>query len=366
MGLITTLREARSERGALLALRRAAVAARRIPAPLAVLHAGRHVGWVHGCACCDRVDVAVDRRHLMPWSTYDDFIAEITGASPKIFSQVFSKAATTAVAGGQFWYDLWPVKGDPPGGGYAGAAYTAVQMNQGTTGGIPIGPDVASDTRHLTHAWAVASQPSGGGPPSLLLYDRVLTYEACSFNANANQGFTNSVAAQRWISAGEPGLLVALTGQTLLGGSASDLTRLAYTDYEGNTGQLMPTTTQVAIQQDAAAPTSALGARVLAIVDSGGGGRTTLFLPLANGDTGVRALEDFTTSVANSGTMCFVLARPMAIIPLNTASVPADLDFVRQMVALNRVYDGACLALFAHTVDNNNFYIQGGFDVAWG
>jgi len=361
-----TLRDVRSDRGVERALRRAARSARRIPAPLAVISGGRHVGWVHGCRCCDRVDYTRERRHLAPFTTFDDFIAEITAASPKVLSQVFSKAMTSQAAGGSLWYDLWPVKGDPEGGGYAGAAYTAVQISQATAGGIPIGVNVSTDTRHLTHAWAVASQPSGGGPPALVLYDRVLTYEACSFNASVNQSMTNSVAAQRWISAGEPGLLVSLTGQTLLGGTSSNLTQMRYTDNDGNATQSMPTTTTVGIQQDAAAPTSALGARVLSIVDAGGGGRSTLFLPLANGDTGVRLINDFTTSAANTGTMCFVCCRPTAIIPLETAGVPADLDFVRQMVSLNRIYDGACLSLFAHTADNNNFYIQGGFDAAWG
>lgn len=273
-------------------------------------------------------------------TTFDLLVAAATNG--KQWPGKWIKTATTNPVAGQYM-DLWPVGGDPTVGAYGGAAYTAVQKSETTTGSLIHGGNVSTETKHLVNA--VCAYSAGATPPTLYIYDRVLTYEACSFNANANQAFTNGVAPARYVGASEGGLKVMWTCQTGYGATASNLTQFQYTDQDGNATQSMPTTPTALIIVSAAAPTSTLGARVTCPAVG-----TTPFGPylfMAAGDSGVRQATNFTTSAANTGTTCVVLARQLAILPMQIAGRGELFDLTAGLQALPRIHDGACLALFA-------------------
>ena len=91
-------------------------------------------------------------------------------------------------------------------------------------------------------------------------------------------------------------------------------------------------------------------------------------MPLATGDTGVQLIKNFITSAAtiNSGTMCFVMGRPLAtIIPLSLAGVPSLMDVTNMIPAMDRVFDGACLSFLMQTPVTTAATFQGGVAVAW-
>ena len=94
------------------------------------------------------------------------------------------------------------------------------------------------------------------------------------------------------------------------------------------------------------------------------------FLPLANGDAGIRNVQSFqlsATSGANN-VATIILCKPLAILPNSTVSVATERDFMNQIRSLPQIQDGANLTwLFmagAATAVNTAAY--GWMDYCWG
>jgi hypothetical protein len=358
------------------ALMRSAIeTARGTPALMAVLDGAKIIGLVAGIPWWIAEGRSDINKHTVFWrwydpdisgewtreaaiTTYNDLISAL-GAGRSKFT-IFSKANTTAPVANN-WYDLWPVAGMPAAGTYSGAAFTAVQYADTNTGAMLHGGNVSSMVKYLTTVASVSS----GGTPTLMLYDRVLTYEACTFNASVNQAFTNTLTAQRYNGTGLPGLLPAITCQTVLGATASNLTQLQYTDQDNNTLISAPVSVSNAIIVSAAAPTNTLGARIVCPSVTAATVSVAPFYPLAANDTGVRQLTNFTTSAANTGTLAFVLAFPFAIQPNPLAGVYGVTDQVMQLANLPIVYDGACISALAAFPAATASTLMGHIQTAW-
>lgn len=345
------------------AIARAILANRGIDQVLPVMFGGKLLAWTKGKTWSDDVMWRPARPGEKWWcgfTSYDDLINEVTSNGKKL-SQMWSKSHTTAGVANNF-YDLWPVGGNPAAGGYGGAAHTAVVKNDTTAGSIFHGGNVSTDTKHMLSAFAFAS----ANAPTFFLYDRCLTYEACAFNASANQTMTNTATLNRYQNAGEGGCKIMMCVQTALGATAANITQLRYTDQNGNATQSMPTSPTVAHIVSAAAPTSTLGARVIAPATAGATLPWGPHIPLAVGDGGVRLINDFTTSASNTGTFTFILQRILATIPCPTAGVASLVNLVQEIPGMERIRDGACIALMAYQPATTANTANGGFDVAWG
>jgi len=346
------------------ALLSACYAARGVDRTLPVLHQGKVIAFVRGYARSPLVEWRLPPKgggaHLwMGYSNYDDIIAELSAG--KRFADMWCKAFTTAGVANN-WYDQWPVGGNPQAGAYAGAARTAVSFTDATTGGMLHGGNVSTDTKHFLTAFGNANNTSA----TIVVYDRVLTYEACTIT-NANQVMTNATAAARYISAGQPGLKIMITGQTVLGATANAYTQLQYTDQDGNTLQSMPTSFGVNVIVSAAAPTTTLGARVVSPAVAAGTLSFGQFMPLATGDTGVRLIDNYTHSANNTGTLAYVLCQPLVYIPIQSAGQASLFDEVQQLASLPRVYDGACLSFMVYSpTATTNIVPNGRFEWGWG
>lgn len=312
------------------------------------------VAYVRGKRGRTDVDVwPLSEKMWAGFASYDDLISRMTAGNK--FSAFFGKAHTSAPVANT-WYDLWPVTGAPTAGTYGGTAYTATQYSDASTGALLHGGNVSTSTKHLISQ--VTS--SSGGTPTLWLCDRVLTYEACSFNANVNQAMTNSVSAARYVGSAFSGMQVMVVAQTVLGATASNMTLLTYSNQAGGTGRTMPTAVTKAISVSAAAPATSLGARCVMPLG------TSPWMELQAGDVGVSLISNFTTSAANTGTLAFLMLRPLAMMPTYAAGIPATMDLVAQVASLERVYDGACLCFVAFFPAATASTILGKVDVAWG
>lgn len=261
-------------------------------------------------------------------------------------------------------YDLWPVAGSHGAGTYTGSAYTAVAYDDTSTGSFPHGGNVSTFIKNLTNqiAWTVSSTNTG----LYMLTDRVLDYQSCSFNAAANQAMTNGVAAGRYISTGDPGLYITVTCQTAFGATASKFTQLQYTDNGGSTLQSMPVGDPINIVVSAAAPTTALGARIVCPSISGGTVSSSWHLPRLLGDTGARLIANFTTSAANSGTMCMVLSAPLCWIPVIGQAQPLMEGLLLPSTTVPVIKDGACLNIFLLGTAATGFVVSGSYSSVWG
>ena len=292
------------------------------------------------------------------FNTYDDLIAACSAG--RFYQGIFAKSATTNGVANN-WYDLFPVGGNPSSGAYGGAAFTSVQKSDSTVGSLYMGGNVSPYTKNNTGLWI----SSTANTPTVVVYDRVLTYEACTYNASVNQAMTNSLPAQRYISAGQSGLKIFVTTQTVNGATANNLTQLQYTNQNGTALQNMPTSPTVSEIVSGAAPTATLGARIISPATSG----TTIpwgyTLPLAAGDSGVRLIANYTTSAANTGTICFVLGFPLFTLGIATAGVASQADAVYQIPNLRQIFDGACISFLSYIPATTGATIQGEFDAAW-
>ena len=290
----------------------------------------------------------------MAFTSYDDLISEI-GAGKRLQNPWCKLASTAPVAAN--WYHMWPVGGQPMAGAlYTGTALAFQRTTDLSTGALYTGGSKSPDTKHLIYQWAMAS--AGAPPPSILVVDQVGYYPLTQ--SASSQVFDNTNGPDRYISAGQGGLQVALVGAALGGATASNITVLTYVDQDGNTGATIPTNPANAVTVSAALPTVNLGARTLTATGSGP------FLPLAAGDSGVRSLTNITFSAANTGLEALVLCRPLAFIPCPTALIPGERDLVMQIANLERIYDNACLSFFVFFPTTTGATLTGGIDVAWG
>jgi hypothetical protein len=292
------------------------------------------------------------------FTNYDQLINALTSGSR--YMGIFSKTHTSAPVANN-WNDLWTLGGSPAAGAFTGAASTAVQFTDTTTGALYMGGNVSTATKHILSGWALSS----GGTPSLVMYDRVLTYEANVYNTTVNKTMTNTLPAQRYISAGQSGMKIICCVQTVNGATAGNLTQLRYTNQAGTTLQAMPTATTVSFIVSAAAPTATLGARVICPATAAATLPWGPYIPFAAGDGGARLINDFTTSTGNTGTFTFILARPLFSIGTATAGVISQLDGIYQIASLERIFDGACISLLAYFPAATATTFQGSLDAGW-
>jgi hypothetical protein len=292
------------------------------------------------------------------FSTYDQLINALTSGSR--YSNYFTKVHTTAPVANN-WNDMWPVSGLPAAGTFTGAASVAVQFTDTTLGALYMGGNVSTATKHILSMWALAS----AGTPALVIYDRVLTYEANAHNSTVNKVMTNTLTAQRYVSAGQSGMKIMCCVQTVQGATAGNLTQLRYTNQAGTTLQAMPTATVPAFIISAAAPTANLGARVICPSTTAATLPWGPYIPLAAGDGGAQLINDFTTSSANTGTFTFVLARPLFSVGIATAGVISQLDGIYQIASLERIFDGACISMLAYFPAATAATVSAGIDVGW-
>ena len=88
-------------------------------------------------------------------------------------------------------------------------------------------------------------------------------------------------------------------------------------------------------------------------------------MPLAQGDSGCQLVHDYTTSAANTGTFSIVLMHPLSDLAMPVAAVPYERDCVFQVSELERIYDGACLALLSMMPAATAMTIDGKVTFAW-
>ena len=94
------------------------------------------------------------------------------------------------------------------------------------------------------------------------------------------------------------------------------------------------------------------------------------FLPLAAGDVGVRSVDSITYTAAGTASTyaTLVLARPLLVLPLTTAFVMSERNYMNQLPSMPRVYDGAYLGwlYFAGGTTASATTFMGYLDIAWG
>jgi hypothetical protein len=266
------------------------------------------------------------------------------------------------------WQDSFVISTslDPPFYGFAGSALTFVQFDDSSVNALKHGGNVSPDTKHILRVERNKGGSTGVGVGGGLglLYDRVGDYEGCTI-ANSTQTMVNTLTPQRYVSAGQEGLQVLAGCQTTTGATAANFTG-HYTDNAGNLAQSFPTTaTTLAHATSAVAPIPGdVLFPVADLVPTSVAEATTPFLPLPSVNSGVREIEDYIFSAANTGTFYLALVHPLAYVVNDNLSYGA-MDMMNNYFNLARIYDGACLSMIFKEAGGTN---SGGglIETVWG
>ena len=226
-------------------------------------------------------------------------------------------------------------------------------------GTIPTGGPVSPYTKYLTGIEVVQTVASTSAPSWLVLVDLLAYYPNINLNTASAQTFNSVVLPRYATGAGVQAFMecgataTSTTGQTI---SAS-----SYTNSAGAIGQAFPYAPQTGTI--AAQPGWLLHSGVTAA-------NVAPFLPLAQGDVGMRSFQGLTftgTAGANMvGTL--ILCKPIAQIPNQQNFFAAGRDFVFNTPSLPIIYDGACLAflLYGHAAVAQYTNFIATLDFVWG
>lgn len=251
------------------------------------------------------------------------------------------------------WSDAWPCGGIPAAGLYSGTANTLRQFDNTTTGGLYIsGLTPGSGQTRSIIGW-FGSVTGTSVVNSVILYDRVATYDNGSISASL-QSMTNTLAPARYVSSGNEGLLISPTVQTTtaLGATASNLSQLLFTDQQGNPSVAIDTTLGLAWKASAAAATATFPSVVACPSLTGQSTSNFPWLPLAANCSGVRQITSYTSSAANTGPVCFALLHPVATMWFQTG-VDFRQELSRATFALEPIFSNACLSMLVYTLTGN-------------
>lgn len=314
-----------------------------VPRKLPIIFNKKIIAWVQGAYNSNRVKI---------WAnTGIDQIINAFTVDGQQYSSHFSSLNTSSTSSANKWYDMFPV--GPNAGTYSGSARTARQFTDMDLGALPHGGNVSPKVKFMTGGYFIDQD----AVDLVLIYDRVLTYDGCVPNTTT-QTMTNTLAAQRYISAGQLGLCIMPTIQVGLSGG-SNLAALTYVNQSG-TSHTVPSPTLMVGNTGTTASVSQPS--IIAFSLSSGSG--PVFIPLAAGDAGVQSITSYSMSATVTGSICFALVHPIAWLACPATGQGAEYDFLRQIPACERIYDGACIDFVQFS--NSSFPLfTGALDFVW-
>jgi hypothetical protein len=230
--------------------------------------------------------------------------------------RVAGVAATAPIAGRGC--SLWTYDGMPAGGA---VPTSAAIPDRSTTGALPF--TAPGGSRDL-HSIGASVTPLTAGV--YLLYDRLFHIGGLAGNSTADQTIQGSPASPALTrNTGGAGNMAWYEIYTAIGTSTTTLT-MTYTDQDGNTGQ----TSTINI--------GATGFREVTRAQR---------IPLAAGDTGMRAVEKvrLTASTGTAGDFGITIAQPLAWIPVGSAGTMGWRDYTTGLPGIPVPDPDACLAV---------------------
>lgn len=264
------------------------------------------------------------------FSSLSDLIAESTsGKRREFFFNKVGPTGVTAATSSLYRVGPQPVAGSAPGNAPGGTAFT-----DASTGFPPYTNPAGGDTLHFVRAEATAT--TGGN--TLLLYDLLFGVNK-TMNSSTTEAVTGVPTRYQSSTGGaadssEGNFLFIQVGGTALAATAHNWTVCQYTDQGGTTGVSLPSLT----------------GNSGAIVDRLDHPTAQWFAPLADGDTGIKALTQMQCSAAvATGVVWFMIGHPIAFCPCPIANLVCVVDGINTAFNLTRIFDDAALNLLEVT-----------------
>ena len=230
------------------------------------------------------------------------------------------------------WFDLALSPGNPIPKYWFGTPLLATVISQSLDGGFFHGANVSPSKKYLRKL-TLSSTSATGLPMNVMLCDYIMYYPLVDDGTVDPQVMDNTVTLPRYTDGdGVQVMAVSVAGRT--GGQDFFIN---YTNSDGVAGRISKT-----VRQNNSA---ALGVVVTSALLSAGGTNPCLFIPLQEGDTGVRSIESVTMLGADVGLFSLVMVKPLATTVLLDLNAPAERDFLIQSGNLPEIKDDAYLNL---------------------
>lgn len=246
----------------------------------------------------------------------------------------FRKQPTQATSVG-VWFDLSMSPGNPAPNYYIGSPGVFVPLKQSTDGGLRHGGNVSPARKFLRKLMVTTNTAAASVTPMKLL-DYIGFYGFIDESVLGEQFLDNTAPLPRHVDgAGVQLMPVVVAGQT--GGQPFTV---SYTNQDGVAGR---TTTSVLMSTQFVNGTILCSQNGGATYPHGGP-----FLPLQNGDTGVRSVQSVTIGgTGDVGLFALVLVKPLASISLYEITAASETDFLLDAATLPVIEDDAYLNFIA-------------------
>lgn len=252
--------------------------------------------------------------------------AELRGASRfSTWRKSPSQVTTTRI-----WFDLSMSPGNPvPKYWFDAPPLIAKAVAQSTDGGLFHGGSVSPLKKYLRETTQIAIVATAL-PMPMILCDYLIYYPSIDDSTLDPQVMDNTVTLPRY-SDGEGVQMIALSVAGRTGGQTFSVT---YTNSEGVAGRVTPN-----VPQNSAASIGSIITSDGAAVNTAGP-----FIPLQQGDTGVRAIESVTMNGADVGLFTIILVKPLAQTQIRGIDAPVEKDYLLESGSLPEIKDDAYLS----------------------
>lgn len=267
----------------------------------------------------------------MALSSVDSIVAAITAGQTyrhPFFREI--RTGATSVAGR--WHECMTGIGSGGAMTLTGTAGLGTALQGSTAGGIPQPTqDVDPAVKRLL-SMSMFATAATAVPGFVMLTDLLYMYPSCVVTGTPST-LSNAAAKPTRFNSGV-GVQASCIVATAIGAAQPALT-MTYTDSGGtgsNTGNFKASANSLPIGSLFTGGTlAALGSPVM---------------NLQTGDAGVASIDSYTLASGTTGTVTFMLHRPIATIPIIGANIAGERDFLFQMPTLPKIDDDACLGLF--------------------
>lgn len=230
------------------------------------------------------------------------------------------------------WFDMALSPGNPIPKYWFGTPLTATVISQSIDGGFFHGANVSPSKKYLRKLM-LSSTSATGLPMNVMLCDYLMYYPLVDDGTTDEQVMDNTATLTRYTDGdGVQVMAVSVAGRT--GGQDFYIN---YTNSDGVAGRISKT-----VRQNNSA---ALGVVVTSALLAAGNTNPCLFIPLQEGDTGVRSIESVTMLGADVGLFSLVMVKPLATTVLLDVNAPTERDFLIQSGNLPEIKDDAFLNL---------------------
>ena len=235
--------------------------------------------------------------------------------------------ATTA----RVWFDLSMSPGNPVPQYYAASPLNAVLLKQSTDGGLFHGANVSPATKYLRSTTALTVTATAL-PMPMLLCDYLLYYPFIDEGTTDEQVLNNNTAALSRYTDGAGVQVMAVSVASRIGGKSFYIN---YTNSNGVSGRISKTV----IQNSTATANGSIVTTDGAVAKTAGP-----FIPLQEGDTGVRSIQSVTMLGSDVGLFTLVLVKPLVQTQIRGIDAVVEVDYFTDRAEVPIIQDDAYLS----------------------